>query len=222
MKRLAQIAYCDLPETNREHYTYDAFVQSLNDLGLHHQLHAREVNKIEDALHEGKVYLLAKQFHRAQVSSQQITTGPDHPVQVAAATTTFSLEAEVDRLITMVEQLVAALARANFTALTQAPLGPRVEVPRSATLCWGCGTRGYLLSSCIQPRKRLNFHGSRKPLHPAGWKKKTSKAENAGRLHGHRVILLMSGKHPGRAVDQCGDRNRSPCLSLTALTGYQR
>jgi len=42
-KKLAQIAYSDLPETHREHYTYDAFVQSLNDLGLHHQLRARGV-----------------------------------------------------------------------------------------------------------------------------------------------------------------------------------
>jgi len=117
------------------------------------------VTKIEDALHEGKAYLMAKQFHRAQVSSQQITTGPDHPVQMAAATTIFSFKAEADRLITMLEQLVAALARANPTAPTQAPLGSRVEVPRPATLCSGCGTRGHLRSSCLQPRKRLNFRG---------------------------------------------------------------
>jgi len=38
VKRLALIAYSDLPETHRESYTYDAFVQSLNDLGLYHQL----------------------------------------------------------------------------------------------------------------------------------------------------------------------------------------
>jgi len=59
MKRLAQIAYSDLPETHQEHYTYDAFVQFLNDLGLHHQLRAKGVTKIEDALHEGKAFLLA-------------------------------------------------------------------------------------------------------------------------------------------------------------------
>jgi len=50
VKRLAQIAYSDLPETHWERYTYDAFVQSLNDLGLHHQLQARGVTTIEDAL----------------------------------------------------------------------------------------------------------------------------------------------------------------------------
>jgi len=32
--RLAQIAFRYLPQANRERYTYDAFVQSINDLGL--------------------------------------------------------------------------------------------------------------------------------------------------------------------------------------------
>jgi len=73
VKRLAQIAYSDLLEVHREHYTYDAFVQSLNDLGLHHQLQARGVTTIEDALREGEAYLLAKQLHRAHLSLQQVT-----------------------------------------------------------------------------------------------------------------------------------------------------
>jgi len=34
--KLVQIAFRDLPQVNRERYTYDAFVQSINDLGLHH------------------------------------------------------------------------------------------------------------------------------------------------------------------------------------------
>jgi len=130
VKRLAQIAYSDLPETHQKHYAFDAFVQSLNDLGLHHQLQARGVTTIEDTLQEGEAYLLAEQFHQAQGSSQQITTGPDHPVQVTVATTTVSLEAAVDRLMTMLEQLVAILARANPTEPTRGPLRPRVEVPR--------------------------------------------------------------------------------------------
>jgi len=35
--RPAQIAFRDLPRANRERYTYDAFVQSINDWGLHRQ-----------------------------------------------------------------------------------------------------------------------------------------------------------------------------------------
>jgi len=62
VKRLAQIAYGDLPEVHRERCTYVAFVQSLNDLGLHHQLQAGGVTTIEDALREGESYFLAKQL----------------------------------------------------------------------------------------------------------------------------------------------------------------
>jgi len=48
--RLAQIAFRDLPQANRERYTYDAFVQSINDLGLHHQFQARGIITAEGAL----------------------------------------------------------------------------------------------------------------------------------------------------------------------------
>jgi len=49
VKRLAQIAYSDLPVQHQERYTYDAFVQSLNNLGLHHQLQANRVTTVENA-----------------------------------------------------------------------------------------------------------------------------------------------------------------------------
>jgi len=199
-------------------------VQSLNDLGLHHQLQARGVTTIKDALREGKTYLLAKQLHGAHVSSQQITVepGPDNPTRVAAATTIYPFEAEVDRMTTMLEKLVAVLARAKPTEPTQEPLRPGVEAPRSAALCWECGARGHLRSSCPQCGKRLNFNGPRTPPNPASRKCRTSKAGTTGCPYGHRVIPPMSGKHPVGPVDQCGDRNRLPCHSPTALTGSQR
>jgi len=80
VQKLARIAYSDLLELHRQHYTYDAFVQSLNDLGLHHQLQAKGVTTIEGALQEGEVYLSAKQFHTE-------VPGPDYPIQVAITTT---------------------------------------------------------------------------------------------------------------------------------------
>jgi len=142
VKRLAQITYSDLPEVHQERYTYDAFVQSLNDLGLHHQLQARGVTTTEGALREGKAYLLAKQLHRAHLSSQQVTVepreghhGPDLATQVAATTTPSPLEAEVDRMADMLEKLVAVLARSNPTEPTQRPLRLRVEAPRPTALC---------------------------------------------------------------------------------------
>lgn len=59
VKKLAQIAYNDLSPINRERYTFDAFVQSINDLGLNHQLLARGVATVEGALPKGKAQLLA-------------------------------------------------------------------------------------------------------------------------------------------------------------------
>jgi len=103
------------------------------------------------------------------VSSQQIIVepGPDTPIQVAAATIISPLEAEVDHMATMLEKLVAVLARANPTEPTQGPLRPRVEAPRPTALCWECGERGHLRANCPQSRKGLNSHGPRTPPNPA-------------------------------------------------------
>jgi len=62
--KLAQIAYSDLPPANRERYTYDVFVQSVNDLGLYHQFLARGVTTVESTLVEGEAYLLVSQMHK--------------------------------------------------------------------------------------------------------------------------------------------------------------
>jgi len=50
VKRLAQIVRSKLSPANCECYTFDAFVQSLNDLGHHHQFLATGVKTVEDAL----------------------------------------------------------------------------------------------------------------------------------------------------------------------------
>jgi len=74
--KLAQIAYSDLPQANHERYTIDAFVQSVNDLELHHQFLARGVTTVEDALAEGEAYLLANQMHRSRGASHQVEVEP--------------------------------------------------------------------------------------------------------------------------------------------------
>jgi len=50
VKRLAQIAYSDLPETQRRGYILEDLTQSINHPGLHHQLQAKGVTSIEAAL----------------------------------------------------------------------------------------------------------------------------------------------------------------------------
>jgi len=68
--RLAQIAFRDLPQANRERYTYDAFVQSIHDLGLYHQFLAKGVTTVEGALAVGEAYILASHMHRNRVASR--------------------------------------------------------------------------------------------------------------------------------------------------------
>jgi len=68
--RLAQIAFRDLPQANRERYTYDAFVQSINDLGLHHQFLAKGVTTVEGTLAVEKAHLLMSHIHRRHVASR--------------------------------------------------------------------------------------------------------------------------------------------------------
>lgn len=173
MKRLAQIAYSDLPAVHQEQYTYGAFVQSLND--LHHQLLARGVTTVENALHEGEAYLLAKQLHRGHMSSQQITVDPseDYSKQllsnhVATTATSSSMGVEVTRMTEMVEKLVAVLARSKYSGPRPKTLTVADEAPRPPALCWECGDCGHLRSECPRKKQQLNFHGPRMSPPPAG------------------------------------------------------
>jgi len=72
----AQIAYSDLVEADREQYTFDGFVQFVNDLGLHHQFLMTGVTTVEGAHAEGKVYRLANQMHMNCRISRQMEVEP--------------------------------------------------------------------------------------------------------------------------------------------------
>jgi len=146
VKRLAQITYSDLPPVHQEPYTYDAFVQSLNDLGLHHQFLARGVTTVENTLREGEAYLLANQLHKDHMSSQQIVVNPpeDYSEQlssshIAAATASSPMDAEVTRMTEMVEKLVAVFARSNTPCLFQRPPQSQKRSPWQPAMCWECG-----------------------------------------------------------------------------------
>jgi len=73
VKGLARIAYSDLPETQQQRYILDDFTQSLNNLGLHHQLQEKGVTTIEAALQEGEAYLQAQQLYETAQTSPRVT-----------------------------------------------------------------------------------------------------------------------------------------------------
>jgi len=70
VKRLARIAYSDLPEIQRQHYMLEDFTQSINHPSLNHQLQAKGVTSIEAALREGEAYLQAQRLYE---TPQQVT-----------------------------------------------------------------------------------------------------------------------------------------------------
>jgi len=76
MIKLAQIAFRDMPQVHRERYTFDAFVQSINDLGLHHQFLAKGVTTVKGVPVVRKAYILANHMHRNRVASRQVDVGP--------------------------------------------------------------------------------------------------------------------------------------------------
>jgi len=74
--KLVQIAYSDLAQADREQYTFHAFIQSINDLGLHHQFLTTGVTTVEGTLAEEEVYRLANQMHKNRRISRQVEVEP--------------------------------------------------------------------------------------------------------------------------------------------------
>jgi len=174
--RLAQIAFRDLPQASRERYTYDTFVQSINDLGLHHQYLARRVTTVEGALTVREAHILASHMHRNRVASRQVDTepsaapaAPNAETPVVANVTQMTVASKVDRLTDTLAKLVAALVPPNQVDNTREPSGPQTQSPGTGQpFCWECGRPGHFQKSCPKLQPRLNCHGPQTLPPPAG------------------------------------------------------
>jgi len=172
--RLAQIAFRDLPQVNRERYTYDAFVQSINDLGLHHQLLARGVTTVEDALAEGEAYLLANHLLRNRVTFRQVDMEPSAAPTASnaenpAVAKVMTVASKVAQMTDMLSELVSALAPPSQRDTARELDGPPVQSPgRRHPLCWKCGRQGHFQKHCPQLHTGLNYEGPRTLPHPVG------------------------------------------------------
>jgi len=174
--RLTQISFHDLPPANRERYTYDAFVQSINDWGLHRQFLARGVTTVEEALPVGEAYLLASSMHQNRVAFRHVDTEPsaapsassaDDPVVANVGQgTVASKVAETTSLLTQLLSMLAPLCQADNTREFNEP---RVPSPGERHLvCWGCGKTGHFRRNCPHFYPELNYDGPRMLPHPTG------------------------------------------------------
>jgi len=168
--KLAQIAYSDLPQANHERYTFDAFVQSFNDLGLNHQFLARGITTVENALAEGEAHLLANQMHRNRGNSRQVEIKPMNTVayheaepSATAAVGQLTAASKVAQLTDMLVKLIATLTHqapvdtTYETLRPPAPLAP--PLGETVSFCWECGNQGHFHSYCPLLAPGLNYRG---------------------------------------------------------------
>jgi len=172
--KLEQIAFCDLPQVHRERYTFDTFVQSINDLGLHHQFLAKGVTTVGGALAVEEAYILADHMHRNRVAARQVDAGPSAAPSIpnaenpaVANVTQKMLASKFDQVTDVLAQLVAALVPPNLVDNPRELSGPRAQSPgMGQPFCWRCGRPGHFQESCPQLQQELNYHGPQMPLPP--------------------------------------------------------
>jgi len=162
--RLAQIAFRNLPQANRERYTYDAFVQSINDLGLHHQCLARGVPSQRCACRKGS--LLSGEApescdfpsggHGALRCSCRSKCGNSSGSQCDADDG--SIEGRTnDRHVSQTGLHIGPLSQLDTA---REPGGPQVQSSgRGHPFCWECGRQGHFQKHCPQLHPGLNYDG---------------------------------------------------------------
>jgi len=143
-------------------------VQSVNDLGLHHQFLARGVTTVKGTLAEGEAYLLANQMHKNRGVSRQVEVepaaaqiDPNAGLPVTAAVGQLTAASKVAQLTDMLAKLVSALTPKNPVDIAREPLGPLAQSPgTTSNLCWECGRPRHFQRYCSLVSQRLNYRGT--------------------------------------------------------------
>jgi len=85
VERLAQVAYGDLPADNRQSLALNAFLQSINNLGLKQHLLVAAVETMERALRFGNAYYQADSACQPGTTIQHV--GADNNMSTSPAKT---------------------------------------------------------------------------------------------------------------------------------------
>jgi len=164
VERLAQVAYGDLPADSQQSLALDAFLQSINNLGLKQHLLVAEVETMERALRLGNAYFQADSTCRPGTTIQQIGADDDvstSPAKTAVHVATATAEEPINLTTSLVRELLAEIRQLRQQSTVERPRGSPTDVDeRRRPVCWGCGSGGHFIRRCPHGRGRqLNGNG---------------------------------------------------------------
>jgi len=149
VEQLAQVAYDDLPANS---LALDAFLQSVNNLGLKQHLLVAEVETMERALRLGNAYFQADSLCRPGTTVQQIRADDDvmmSPAPTAVHVATAAADELTSLTTSLVRELLAEIRQQRQQSTTERPRGsPAAVNDRQGPVCWSCGSGGHFRRSC--------------------------------------------------------------------------
>jgi len=168
VKQLAQVAYCDLPANGQQSLALDAFLQSINNLGLKQHLLVAEVETMERVLRIRNAYFQADSMCRPGATVQQVGADDDVSLSTSPATTavhvaTAAANEPTSLTTSLVRELLVEIRQLRQQSTAERPIrSPAAVDSRRGPVCWGCGSGGHFIRSCPHGRGRqLNGNGPR-------------------------------------------------------------
>ena len=111
-------------------------MQSINNLGLHHQFQAKGVTTVEGALAIGEAYVLASHMHQNRMALPQVDAGPSAAPSIPNADTPavanvaqMTLASKVNYVTDILAKLIAVLVPPYQVKNTREPSGLRAQSP---------------------------------------------------------------------------------------------
>jgi len=136
---LAQAAYSDLPAEGRQSSALDAFLQSVNNMGLKTHLLVVEVDTMKRALRLGNAYFQAVGACQPGVTAQQVeANGRVSLLSVAAAVhvATAAANKPTDLTMSLVRELLDKIRRLRQEPAVERPArSPTTAVGRRSSVC---------------------------------------------------------------------------------------
>jgi len=124
VERLAQVTYGDLPADSPQSMALDAFLQSVNNLGLKQHLLMAKVETMERALRLGNTYFQADSAYWPGTTIQQVGADDDvstSPVTTAVHVATAAADEPTSLTTSLVQELLGKIRQLRQQSTTERP-----------------------------------------------------------------------------------------------------